>query len=215
MGAIKESLPRDRKYGRLEYQLSAVSPVVSAIVVARERMLRRWWELYVSRFAGERTLSEPEFDHETSGILDMLGNVLLPGDIEGFQAQVRDRWRNLARRGLPFAEAMVIVHLFEESALSAVPGLHNDLQTSRLLSQGIYQCVSLIADAYLQAGVAEPAERPSLKSPMVNGMFHGLVGSSAPMLTLYRQIEAVGRSGSTALIEGVVMAFMDIDELRR
>lgn len=204
MSAVRESLPRDRKRNRLEYQLTILYPALAAIVVERERMLQRWWDLYSSRFAAERSLSQDEFGDLGSGVLANIGTALLRGDIESSEARVRRRWHLIARRGLPFAEAMVIVHLFEESALSAVGELHRDLRTRKLLSQCVYQCVPLIADAYLRAGMAAATEMPPAEPFAADGDggFHGLVASSAPMRSLYRRIEAVGRSGSTALIVG-------------
>lgn len=47
---------------------------------------------------------------------------------------------------------------------------------------------------------ATARQRP--EEPPKQGMFHGMVGTSAAMQTLYRQIERVARFGSTVVIQG-------------
>ncbi len=201
MGVAKEiSYQRDRS--RLRDEPPALSPVLATILGERGRMLRQWWELYASYFDGQRTLSEPEFRDVTGAILDTLESVLR-GDTEGFTVQVQQRWRTLATRGVPFAEAMGMVHLFEESALSVLgQSARTNTSIHRLLHQYTYQGLPLMAEVYLQTGIASASERPPIESPTTINVFHGLVGSSAPMRRLYEQIEAVGRSGSTAFVIG-------------
>ncbi len=50
--------------------------------------------------------------------------------------------------------------------------------------------------------MAATCDMTALRQRVPDGVFHGLVGNGASMLHLYERIEAVGRSGSTALIVG-------------
>ncbi len=183
-------------------ELHVISPILSGIAARRTEILGRWWDAYTERFHGAQTLSHSEFNQAMGSAIDTMEEVL-GGDLDDFDSKVRRRWYSLARRGLPFAEAMVMVQASEENAFSVLgPKLSNGTPTYPLLHSYAHGCIPLIAEAYMQARLAEGWDRPSSEPLLTNGAFHGLIGSSASMQRLYGLIEAVGRTASTALILG-------------
>ncbi len=182
--------------------LHVFSPVLALIASRRTQTLRRWAELYTLHLGAARTLSDAEFIHAAGALIDTIGD-FLGGDLEGFNAKLAKCWYGLAGRGVPFAEAMVLVYLFEHGVVSVIgPKLSKDILTCPLVHEFAHRCVLVIGEAYMHADNVTAPNRYASKSLTADGVFHGLVGNSVPMQRLYEQIEAVGTTGSTTLILG-------------
>lgn len=201
MSVPESSLSHGQTWNPQDRKLEILCPVVSAIMSRRAQVLRRWRELYALHLGDARTLSDSEFSHLTAAVIDTVGDVQR-GKLGGLSAKVEQRWNEAIGRGVPFAEAMVIIQLFEESVLSTIRAKLPDAQTYPLVHEYAHRKIPMIAEAYLKAGFAASWQRPFSEPRATNGKFHGLVGRSVPMRRLYDQIDAVGKTGATAFIVG-------------
>lgn len=162
-------------------------------------MLRRWRALYVRHFGDRRTLSDREFNEIMGALLDSL-DALRRGDVGRFKSLARDHWKSLAEHGVSFAETMVLARLFEESGVAIVESrLAGQAHAYHYLHTFAHRCIPIIAETYFGSG---SSETPSVSVPLRRESFCEMIGSSAPMLRLYEQIEAVARTRGTVLIVG-------------
>jgi two-component system, NtrC family, response regulator HydG len=190
-----------------------LGPVVQILRERRAEVLDGWWARYVSHFGSARTLSEPDFRELCGRDIDAVVDNLLDGDMEGFEVDVRALGADLLDRGVPFAEVVVSLHLFEESA-------SEQFQTRlRIMIKGpsvylafdkLSHCrIILLAATYFagQQAVAagrlrlleHDAERPGAQP---RSSFHGLVGGSAAMRRVYEQIAASSGGHGAVLLAG-------------
>src|SRR5579885_3806647 len=191
-------------------ELEDLQPVFESIQRQRTGVLEHWCNLYVLHFAESRALNRAEFMEIFGGELDTTLRDLLDRDIDRFAADVKRVGETLAERSVPFAELIVSMHLFEESASTAFPSFPP-------LMPRIYQAFDklshirmiVLADTYFRSKTAvanariEALEREAAALPRdVRTHFHGLVGKSAAMHRLYEKIEAAGRTRGTILIVG-------------
>ncbi len=193
-----------------EADIEDLQPVLESIHQHRDQVLERWHGLYVLHFGDSRSLSRTEFMEIFGNELDCSLRDLLNKDIDRFAADVRQVGEILADRSVPFAELIVSMHLFEESASTAFPTFPPQMPH-------IYQSFDklshirmiLLADAYFRSRTAVASARIHALEREVSALprearnhFHGLVGASASMRQLYERIEAAGRTRGTILIVG-------------
>lgn len=99
-----------------EREIRSLRPVLEIIGKHRGPILERWFELYDEHFGDARSLAKPEFQEIYGRDLDAMVQNLLDADMEGFATEIRALGRELAERGVPFAEVVASVHFLEESA---------------------------------------------------------------------------------------------------
>jgi transcriptional regulator with PAS, ATPase and Fis domain len=136
--------------------------------------------------------------------------------MEGFATEIRALGRELAERGVPFAEVVASVHFLEESAAThfrvrrsviargpAIDLTFDKLSHCRiiLLASTYYSERESAATLRLKSLEAE-ADRLAGGSPARRARFHGLVGASPCMQRLYEQIAASAAGHGAVLIEG-------------
>jgi len=191
-------------------ELEDLQPVFESIQRHRTEVLDHWYNLYVLHFADRRALNRAEFMEIFGGELDATLRDLLDRDIDRFAADVKRVGEILAERSVPFAELIVSMHLFEESAATAFPSFPP-------LMPRIYQAFDklshirmiVLADTYFRSKTAVSSarihalEREASAIPReARSHFHGLVGATAQMRQLYDKIEAAARTRGTILIVG-------------
>ncbi|HTY53615.1 MAG TPA: sigma-54 dependent transcriptional regulator [Candidatus Binataceae bacterium] len=191
-----------------DYEIENLQPLLRTILSNREVVLEHWHSLYVLHFGDRRTLSKSEFLRLYGEDLEATIGHLAKKDIPRFTADVRRVGEELAERQVPFAEVIVSMHLFEESATGVFP--EGTPPQSFLVFDKLSHCrMIVLADAYFRSQAAvsaarvqsleqEAAQLPSDK----RSRFHGLVGASPPMRRLYERIEAAAATRGTVLIVG-------------
>src|SRR5262249_8819688 len=157
-----------------------------------------------------RSLSELEFMDIFGTELTATMNDLRAKDIDRFAIDVRRVGAVLAQRRVPFAEIIVSMHLFEESATKVFPLFppataktylaFDKLSHCRmiLLADAYFRSVSAVATARIRELEQEAAQLPNLERTR----FHGLVGAAPAMRRLYERIEAAAGNRGTILIVG-------------
>ena len=171
-----------------------------------EQVVERWYRLYAGRCGENRTFESEEFSGILSPLLRSSMTALVDGDFQQFAALGRLLGERLARRGVPFFEVILTLHLFQESVealcLEKIP---SHLETS--FSQLCHVHATLVAEGYIRT---EPASLPlrietaagDSAEQDVRRDFHGLLGASLAMRRIYDRIEAAGRARGTILIVG-------------
>ncbi len=193
-----------------DHDLVALAAVLDAILKRRDEVLDHWYRLYVIHFGDSRSLYEREFIDIFSNDLAATIGDLRVGDIDKFTVDVRRVGEALAQRRVPFPEIIVSMHLFEESASRVFPLVPPVTGKTYLAFDKLSHCrMILLADAYFRSTQAianariRDLEREAARLPdNQRSRFHGLVGASAPMRTLYERIEAAGATRGTILIVG-------------
>jgi transcriptional regulator with PAS, ATPase and Fis domain len=191
-------------------ELEDLQPVFESIQRHRTGVLEHWYNLYVLHFAESRALNRAEFMEIFGGELDTTLRDLLDRDIDRFAADVKRVGETLAERSVPFAELIVSMHLFEESASTAFPSFPP-------LMPRIYQAFDklshirmiVLADTYFRSKAAVSSARihalereASVIPREARSHFRGLVGATAQMRQLYDKIEAAAHTRGTILIVG-------------
>jgi transcriptional regulator with PAS, ATPase and Fis domain len=196
-------------------ELQNLRPILELLRVNRDEVLATWHGLYREHFGDAGTSSEAVFRELYGRDLDAVVDNLLDGDMEGFEADVRDVGQALVEAGVPFAEVVVSLHLFEESAA------HYFDKRLRVMLKGptIYltfdklsHCrMILLAGTYFARRDADATQRlraveveatALAGGPVGRSSFHGLVGSSAPMRQLYEQLAAAAGGQGAVFIHG-------------
>jgi transcriptional regulator with PAS, ATPase and Fis domain len=207
-----ESQKRAPRYFHLlwEEELDSLRNVLESLQQHRDEILSRWHQLYLLHFGDRRSLTEAEFRDLFGRDLDSTVADLLAKDMDQFTADIRALGEELAERRVPFAELIVSIHLFEESAgenfPSSPPTVPKTYQTFDKLSH----CrMIVLADSYFRSQSAlvgtriKELEREAARLPASQrSRFHGLVGASEAMHQLYERIEAAGATRGTVLIVG-------------
>src|SRR5271166_1883085 len=191
-------------------ELDELRPVLESIRKQRNHVLERWYQLYVLHFADHRALPKTEFMEIFGSELDSTLKDLLDKDTDQFAADITRIGEQLAERGVPFAELIVSMHLFEESAATAFPSFP-PLMPRTYLSFDKLSHVRMIvlADTYFRSKAAVSGARISALEREARvipnhsrSSFHGLVGASAAMRELYDRVEAAAVTRGTILIVG-------------
>src|SRR5208282_5022317 len=104
-----------------EEELDGLRGVLESLRRHRGDVLTRWHQLYLLHFGDRRSLKESEFFEIFGKELDATVADLLARDMDRFTADVRAIGEALAKCRVPFAELIVSIHLFEESAVEYFP----------------------------------------------------------------------------------------------
>jgi transcriptional regulator with PAS, ATPase and Fis domain len=191
-------------------ELEELRPVLESIQKRRTAVLEHWYQLYLLHFADQRALARTEFMQIFGSELDVTLKDLLARDIDHFAADVRRYGEILAERSVPFAELIVSMHLFEESAATAFPSFpplmpriyqaFDKLSHIRMiiLADTYFRSKSAVSSARIQALEREAGALPR----EARSHFHGLVGATPSMRDLFERIEAAGGTRGTILILG-------------
>ncbi len=191
-----------------EEELDSLRGVFEALRRHRRDVLTRWHRLYLLHFGDRRSLKESEFFEIFGKELDATVADLLAKDMDRFTADVRATGETLAECRVPFAELIVSMHLFEESAAEYFPPPL--LPRTYLSFDKLSHCrMIVLADAYFRSQSAlvgtriRELEREAARLPTnQRSRFHGLVGASHGMRELYERIQAAGATSGTVLIVG-------------
>jgi transcriptional regulator with PAS, ATPase and Fis domain len=191
-----------------EHELELLKPLLEAVAARREAVLADWWELYTFHFGDLRTLSRAEFFEIHSADLEATVETLRRKAFDRFVAAMRRVGEQLVERHVPFTEVVASMHLFEESAIRAFPQ-PADPVSYRLFDKISHCRTAVLAESYFNSRTAiatarvEGLEREAAQLPReARTRFHGLVGATSVMRTLYERIEAVAAVRSTVLIAG-------------
>ncbi len=193
-----------------DYELDALAPILDAVLKRRIEVLEHWHRLYLLHFGDARSLPEREFMEIFSRDLSATIGDLRAKDIERFIADVRRVGEELAERRVPFAEIIVSMHLFEESATRVFPAFPPATGKTYLAFDKLSHCrMIVLADAYFRSTQAvanariRDLEREASRLPdRERTRFHGLIGASAAMRAVYERIEAAAATRGTILIVG-------------
>jgi DNA-binding NtrC family response regulator len=193
-----------------EDDLQELREVLKAIRTRRREVVSHWYDLYVLHFGDQRSLSESEFGQIFEPALLRDQDALLRKDMDGYAASVLQTGRQLAQRRVPLDELVAATQLFEEAAQAVFP---NDPAPSAAVYVKFDKLshirIILLIGAY--AGLQSAAAAMRINGLELNARslpaqertrFHGMVGHSAAMRELYRQVEAVGREDGPVLIVG-------------
>jgi DNA-binding NtrC family response regulator len=191
-----------------EYELHALHPLLEKLTERSDRIIERWYQLYTRQIGESRVLPEEEFCSIMSPLLRRGATALLDSNAEQFGTLGRMLGERLARRGVPFIEVILSLHLCQES----IEGLCAEEITSTIEPSFAKLChihATFVAEGYIQA----EQSNSFLRAQVLEGGsgcsgiddrrdFHGLLGASSPMRRIYDRIEAVGRARGTVLIIG-------------
>jgi transcriptional regulator with PAS, ATPase and Fis domain len=189
-------------------ELDALEPLLDAIASHREEVLGHWHELYLLHFSDKRALSDSEFFQIYGEDLDATVETLREKSIDRFITEISRVGENLAERRVPFAEVIVSMHLFEESATRVFPP--STAAANYRLFDKISHCRTIVlSDTYFRSRTAVAAarihhlEQEAEQLPQrARSRFHGLVGATPAMRRLYEQIKAAGAVRGTVLVVG-------------
>ena len=193
-----------------DLDLRHLRPVFEAALKRRGEIIGHWYSQYVSRFSDSRALGEPEFTQIFEPRLERGYTALLTGDMDRYGAEMMQVGRLAAQRGMPLEEGVALFHLFKQSVRSCVSphvswtsemeGAFDRLSDTRvlLLVSAYFSSHSLVSSGLISAGEREVDGIPST----ARSRFHGLVGASASMRSLYDRIELAGGTNSNLLIVG-------------
>jgi two-component system response regulator AtoC len=191
-------------------ELEDLQTVLESIRKNRTEVLEHWFNLYLLHFGDSRALNRTEFMEIFGSELDSTLKDLLDRDIDRFAADVQRIGELLSERSVPFAELIVSMHLFEESAATAFPIFPPPLpRIYRAFDKLSHIRMIVLADTYFRSTSAVASARIEALEREVSILpkeqrrhFHGLVGASAMMRQLYERIEAAGGTRGTILIIG-------------
>jgi len=191
-----------------EHELAELAPIMDTLGRYRQKILEQWYQLYVLHFGQERSLTQAEF-FETCGLdLDVIVETVRVGGFEQLVTRMRRIGVSLAERHVPFAEVVASMYLFEESAIATFPATI-DPALYRVFDKVSHCRIIALAEAYFKDQAAIAAARidtlekeASLLAGELRTNFHGLVGATSVMRSLYERIEAAAAASGTVLIVG-------------
>lgn len=102
-------------------ELKELRPILEVIAARRKEVLADWLYLYTFHFGRARALSDHDFLKIFGAELEATVRDLLAYNLEQFVNDTRKAGEQLASLRVPFAEVVVSMHLFEESATRAFP----------------------------------------------------------------------------------------------
>jgi transcriptional regulator with PAS, ATPase and Fis domain len=194
-------------------EIERLGPVAELLQKNRPGVLAHWYELYTLHFGHDRTFSQAEFEQYFGRDLDAVLSALQTRDIVALARNVGQVGQSMLERGVPFAEIIASMHLFEESA-----GVYFRHKLS-ILAKGpdilmVFDKLShvrmiIMAQAYFGANEARRVARERTQERELGRLsadqrytFQGLVGGSAPMRRLYERIQVAAGGRASILIAG-------------
>jgi DNA-binding NtrC family response regulator len=180
--------------------------ILRLVLEHSREIVRHWYQLYVLHFGDQRTLSEAEFTRIFEPALRRNKVALLEGNMDHYAEQVISLGELLAERRVPLEEVIASLHLFEESAQTVFPA---DASTHiyTVFDKLSHIRIILLVTAYFRSHSAAARERiaalereAARLGQEVRTRFRGLVGGSAAMRLLYRQIEAASGAGNVLVV---------------
>jgi two-component system, NtrC family, response regulator AtoC len=190
--------------------LEEMQGIFAAIRDRRTEVIADWYQLYTLHFGDARTLSEAEFFRIFEPAVFRNKSDLLEKNMDRYAEDVRSLGETLADRGMPLEEIIASIQLFEQAALRVFPpGLSQTLDVYTKFDQLSHIRIILLVDAYFRAfAAAQTARIKGLEHEAARlpcdqrAHFHGMVGASLAMRTLYERIEAASKTRGTVLIVG-------------
>lgn len=190
--------------------LDELRPLMAGLVANRGLLVTEWYQRYALHFGDNASLSDGEFRRIFEPALLVSENAILERDLDHFAEHVTKLGEALAQRGVPLREVIAALHLFEESAMKVVSSEQQiSLHSYVIFDKLSHLRIILMADAYFRIQTAAAAarimalEHEAAQLPhAARSSFHGLVGASSEMRTLYDRIEAAARTAGTILIVG-------------
>lgn len=184
------------------------SRLLDKIADFREGAVKRTHQLYVENFGADRTLSDYEFQMIFGAGHDSVVRVRQEKDAAPFLERCRQIGEQLATRGVPLGEFVIILQFFEDACLSA-PGIVQDVRAHRAFDRLSHQLIASVASAYHSMRIGEEAAlRASLErdvarlAPEARTVFHGLVGRAPAMRRLFARLSAAAPRRTTVLLVG-------------
>lgn len=204
--------PRKPRYFHLlwDEDLDDLREVLLCIRDRRSEVVAHWYELYVLHFGDERSLSQSEFTRIFHAALLRNQEALLRKDMDAYAASVLMTAHQLAQLQVPLDELIAAIQLLEEAAQAVFPvdpppptSVYNKFDKLShiriiLLVAAYSQLQPAAAATRLRALEVEARNLP----PQERTRFHGMVGGTAAMRQIYRQIEELRRSQAPLLILG-------------
>ncbi len=191
-------------------ELEALRPILIGVLNRLGEVVEHWHQLYVIHFGETRSLSEREFRELFYNALSRDTRDLLDGDMDRYAVDTIRTGEMLCELNVPFAEIVVSLHLYEESAYIAFPkDPPPPLEIYTTFDKLSHIRLILLADAYFRSASASAGARiqalerqATLLAREERSIFHGLVGSSVAMRRLHDRIEAAAGTRGTILIVG-------------
>jgi DNA-binding NtrC family response regulator len=190
--------------------LEELREVLKAIRDRRSDVITAWYDLYRLHFGDERSLPETEFRRIFEPALLRNQDALLRKDMDGYASSVLMTGRQLAELHVPLDELIATVQLLEEAAQTVFP-IDPPLTTEMYnkFDKLSHIRIILLVAAYSRLQAAATATRIRALElearnlpPEERTRFHGLVGQSAAIRELYRQIEGAAGHDNPLLIIG-------------
>ncbi len=188
--------------------LENLRPVFDAVLIQRDEIVGRWYDLYVRHFGDARALTQPEFVRIFSSLLEQSQRALLNGDMNEYGTAITRNAESLTQQGMPLEELLASLHLYKETVRRvAAQDWSAELEAafdrlshvrSLLFVSSYVRSHSAIAGAKIAALETEAAQLPAA----ARKRFHGLVGASASMKRLYERIELVAATSGNLMIVG-------------
>ena len=189
-------------------ELKELRPIIEIIDARRKEVLDDWRHLYAFHFGKSRALSDHDFMKIFDAELAATVRDLLAHDVEQFVIDTRRAGEQLASLRVPFAEVVVSMHLFEQSATRAFPA-DADPHLYHVFDKLSHIRIIALAESYFGAfsalaatQIEELEEQARAVPPEARSYFHGMVGASPEMRRLYRRIEAAAAVRATVLVVG-------------
>ncbi len=189
-------------------ELKELRPILEVIAARRKEVLADWLYLYTFHFGRARALSDHDFLKIFGAELEATVRDLLAHNLEQFVNDTRKAGEQLASLRVPFAEVVVSMHLFEESATRAFP-TDADAHLYHVFDKLSHIRIIALAQSYfgafsaLAATQIEELEEQARATPAeARSYFHGMVGASAEMRRLYQRVEAAAAVRATVLVVG-------------
>ncbi|HUN57119.1 MAG TPA: sigma-54 dependent transcriptional regulator [Candidatus Binataceae bacterium] len=190
--------------------LEEMQGIFAVIRDRRNEVVADWYQLYTLHFGDARTLSEAEFFKIFEPAIFRNKSDLMEKNMDRYAEDVRSLGEALAERGVPLQEIIASLQLFEQAALRVFPpGSSQTLDVYTKFDQLSHIRIILLVDAYFRSlSAAQGARIKGLEHEAARlshdqrAHFHGIVGGSSPMRTLYQRIDAASRTRGTVLIVG-------------
>ena len=190
-------------------EIEMLRPVLTLVLNRLEEVVGHWYQLYALHFGDQRSLSQGEFREIYFNALSRSTVHLIEGDMDRYAISTVRTGEQLCERGVPFAEVVASLHLYEESVYKVLPAPPPPLEIFSTFDKLSHVRMILLADAYFRSASASAGARiqalerqARLLGREGRSIFHGLVGASPQMHRVYDRIEAAAGTRGTILIVG-------------
>ncbi len=193
-------------------ELQALVPVLRYLREQRTRVLDEFYKRYIVHFGQQVSLGFSDFTALYGRDIDAMVQHLAELDMDDFAAEVRAVGYAMSERGVPFAEVISSLHLFEESVGSVLgPAVARGELHPRVFQifDKLSHCrIIVLAGAFFagQASEADLQKRNLAESEDTSDLgrlFSSLVGKSEAMKRLFAQLQAAAHSpGGAVLLVG-------------